>query len=163
MPTQTIRLIEIGRDGTPTEALSSLPKVASEVCASTATLYQKAGFSPPWIGYLALSGPDVVGTCAFTSAPSAGRVEIAYFTFPLFERRGVASAMAAQLIAMARAAQPDIEVFAHTLPEPNVSNRLLSRLGFEFAGQVIDADDGPVWEWRLAPSSNSAIQPSAPR
>lgn len=144
-----IRLIGITRQGAPAEAVTGLPKVALEACASTASLYQKAGFSPPWIGYLALCDSEVAGTCAFTAAPAAGRVEIAYFTFPAFERRGVATAMAAELIAVARSAQTNIEIFAQTLPERNA---ILCKLGFELSGQINHPEEGPVWEWRLAPS-----------
>lgn len=148
-----IRLIEITRSGAPAEELSWLSEVALKACASTASHYQKAGFSPPWVGYLAVSDFEVVGTCAFTAAPVAGRVEIAYFTFPPFEGRSVATAMAAELIARARAAHPDIEVFAHTLPEDNASNTILRKLRFEFSGPVDHPEDGLVWEWQLAPGT----------
>lgn len=42
-----------------------------------------------------------VGTCGFKSSPDQGRVEIAYFTFPDFEGRGLATAMAGELLAIA--------------------------------------------------------------
>ena len=145
-----LRLIQIMRDGAPAETVSELAEVAMDACASTAALYRKAGFAPPWIGYLGLCGLEVVGTCAFPAAPAAGRVEIAYFTFPPFEGRGIATAMANELIALARTTQPEIEIFAQTLPEPNASNSVLKKLGFEFTGQVDHAEEGPVWEWRLA-------------
>ena len=96
--------------------------------------------------------PEVaLKACAFTAAPVAGRVEIAYFTFPSFEGRGVATEMATQLISIARMTQPAIEVFAQTLPERNASNSILKKLGFELFGQANHPEEGPVWEWRLAP------------
>jgi ribosomal-protein-alanine N-acetyltransferase len=147
---QSLRLIEITHDGTPGEEVGDLPEVALKACASTSSHYEKAGFSPPWIGYLAVCGSEVVGTCAFTTAPTACRVEIAYYTFPAFEGRGVASAMASQLISIGRVAQPEIEFFAQTLPEPNASNTILRKLGFELFGRVDHAEEGSVWEWRLA-------------
>jgi ribosomal-protein-alanine N-acetyltransferase len=147
-----VRLIGITREGAPAEGVAGLPEVALEACASTASLYQKAGFSPPWIGYLALCDSEVVGTCPFTAAPAAGRVEIAYSTFPAFERRGLATAMAAELIAVARSAQTNIEIFAQTLSERNASNAILCKLGFEFSGPINHPEEDPVWEWRLAPS-----------
>jgi hypothetical protein len=55
-----IRLIGITREGAPAKGVAGLPEVALEACASTASLYQKAGFLPPWIGYLALCDSDVV-------------------------------------------------------------------------------------------------------
>ncbi len=143
-----VRLVAIGESGSPAEPLGSLPEAAVEVCAATAALYGKVGFRPPWIGYLALRGTEIVGTCAFTASPSCGRVEVAYFTFPAYEGRGIATAMARSLLARARTQDPDLLVFAHTLPVDNASNRILRKLGFAFAGEVEHAEEGTVWEWR---------------
>ncbi len=112
---QPLRLVQIGADGTPAERLDSLPEVAREACAATAALYGRVGFDPPWIGYLALSGQDVVGTCAFKTGPRLGKVEIAYFTFPPFEGQGIATAMARALIEIARTADRTMELTAQTL------------------------------------------------
>ena len=120
---------------------------------SQGLLYRSSGFEPPWIGYVAVSEGQAVGTCAFKCAPEEGRAEIAYFTFPGFEGRGIATAMAVQLIALARAERLDVVVAAQTLPERNTSNRILERLGFSQAGTAMDADAGEVWEWRLAAPS----------
>jgi RimJ/RimL family protein N-acetyltransferase len=94
-------------------------------------------------------GTDVVGTCAFKSRPVDGRAEIAYFTLPAFEGQGVATGMARLLIQIALQAEPGVQVIARTLPEPNASNHLLGKLGFQFAGAVQDPEDGTVWEWHL--------------
>jgi RimJ/RimL family protein N-acetyltransferase len=67
-------------------------------------------------------------------------------TFPSFERRGHATAMAARLVEIARAAGAAM-VIAHTLPQENASNRALRRNGFIFAGAVQDPEDGEVWRW----------------
>lgn len=144
-----IRLIEIGRSGVPTESAPSLPDVAKGVCEKTASLYRSVGFQPPWIGYLALSEGSVVGTCAFTGPPREGIVEIAYFTFPEFEGRGLATAMANALIDLARQTDATVEITAQTLPEPNASHRILRKLGFEFSRALNHPEDGKVWEWRL--------------
>jgi RimJ/RimL family protein N-acetyltransferase len=105
---------------------------------------------PPWRGYLAVDAASrvVVGTCAFKGGPDAhGAVEIAYFTFPPHEGLGYATAMARALVAVA-ARDPGVRVVcAHTLPEPNASSRVLSKLGFVFVGDVPDPQDGPVWRW----------------
>jgi RimJ/RimL family protein N-acetyltransferase len=80
-------------------------------------------------------------------------VEIAYFTFPAFEGRGFATAMAAALVERAWAAGA-AAVVAHTLPTPNASNHLLGKLGFQLAGTVEDPEDGAVWRWAIrAPGS----------
>ena len=101
----------------------------------------------PWGSYLAYDGQSPVGICAFKSAPDeAGVVEIAYMTFPAYERRGHATAMARALteIACAGGAQ---SVIAQTLPVENPSNRALRRNGYAFAGEAIDPEDGLVWRW----------------
>ena len=103
----------------------------------------------PWGSYVAYDGGAGVGLCAFKAAPNAqGAVEIAYFTFPAFEGRGHATAMAGALVRVARQGGASL-VVAHTLPEENASNRALRRNGFAFAGDVIDPEDGPVWRWEL--------------
>lgn len=104
----------------------------------------------PWLAYLAADPARgvVIGTCAFKGVPDAGRhVEIAYFTFPGFEGQGYATAMAAALIAAARAASSDVKVIAHTLPEVNASGSVLRKAGMRRTGEVIDPEDGLVWRW----------------
>jgi RimJ/RimL family protein N-acetyltransferase len=146
-----IRLIQIDRSGTPAEDIGPLPEVAQQPCAQTSKLYQRVGFHRPWIGYLVLQDAKVVGTCAFTAPPREDKVEIAYFTFPEFEGHGIATAMARELIVIARAAVPAIIVTAHTLPQRNASNSILEKLGFEFISTIDHPEDGKVWEWHLAP------------
>lgn len=107
----------------------------------------------PWIGYLALEAPmrRLVGTCGFKGGPSANNAaEIAYFTFPGEEGRGIATAMAEALVRIASTAEPPLHtVLAHTLPEQNASCRILEKSGFRHAGTVVDPEDGSVWRWEL--------------
>jgi ribosomal-protein-alanine N-acetyltransferase len=147
-----IRLIQIDRSGLPAEDIGPLPEVAQQCCAQTIELYQRVGFHPPWVGFLVLQDGNTVGTCAFTAPPRENRVEIAYFTFPEFEGRGIATAMARELIVMARAAWPAITITAHTLPQRNASNSILEKLGFEFFATIEHSEDGKVWAWHLAPN-----------
>lgn len=113
------------------------------------------GSQPPelhWGGYLAVdeNTQEVVGSCGFKGPPTAdATVEIAYFTYPGFEGRGYATAMARQLVELASRAPEVRRVVAHTLPETNASTRILERLGMAFAGEVVDPDDGLVWRWEL--------------
>jgi RimJ/RimL family protein N-acetyltransferase len=81
------------------------------------------------------------------SPGAEGVVEIAYFTFPPFEGRGYASAMAVKLVEVADGAAEIQRVRAHTLPEPNASTRILEKTGFKRAGETIDPESGPVWRW----------------
>ena len=121
--------------------------LAREVLTQTVDLLTRDPRPQPWGSYLAYEGDSVVGICAFKAAPNeAGTVEIAYMTFPAFEGRGHATAMAGALSRIAFAAGSPL-VIAHTLPEENASNRALRRNGFVFAGETIDPEDGLVWRW----------------
>ena len=117
----------------------------------TPDLYSRSGFDPPWTGYIALCEAVVVGTCAFKSAPCDDRLEIAYYTMPSHEGRGIATAMAQELIEVARSERPEITVTAQTLPEENASTAILRKLGFAHAGILHTVEDGDVWEWHLHP------------
>ena len=117
------------------------------VLDATRNWYKQVGFRPPWVSYLALENEIPVGTCAFKTAPTEGRVEIAYGTVPGNEGRGIATAMARELIAMARQTDPNVVVFAQTLPEENASTSVLKKLGLEWIGAVEHPEDGTVWEW----------------
>jgi RimJ/RimL family protein N-acetyltransferase len=144
-----LQLIEITAAGQPASPVGEIPEIAAEVMAATANMYRTSGFEPPWIGYLAVSEDKIVGTCAFKCAPVDECVEIAYFTFPEFEGRGIATAMAKALIALARATRPDLLITSQTRPERNASNAILGKLGFTFAGTVLHPEDGEIWEWHL--------------
>ncbi len=146
-----LQLVPIREDGGVEVPAADLATVPADVLSSTVALYAARGFRPPFIGYLAIEAGRPVGTCAFTAPPAAGCVEIAYFTFPGEEGRGVATAMARALVALARAADPALALCAHTLPAAGPSAAILRRLGFAFAGGVDHPEDGPVWAWRLAP------------
>jgi RimJ/RimL family protein N-acetyltransferase len=152
-----LQLIAITADGEPATPVGGIPEIAAEVMAATADMYRSSGFEPPWIGYLAVEERRIVGTCAFKCAPVDDRVEIAYFTFPEFEGRGIATSMATALIALARATCPGLVVTAQTRPQRNVSNAILGKLGFTFAGSVMHPEDGEIWEWHLG-RSNDATQ-----
>lgn len=141
-----LRLLPIEADGSIAESLPRDEPVRS-VCAAMTALYQSVGFEPPWIGYIADLDGNAVGTCAFKSPPREGRVEIAYFTFPPHEGRGVATRMAGLLLEIARNADPELTVIAQTLPEENASVSVLRRHGFSLTGSVSHPEDGVVWDW----------------
>ncbi|VTS06431.1 GNAT family N-acetyltransferase [Tuwongella immobilis] len=122
--------------------------LAEMVVSATQSLTQQVGYVPPWIGYLVRnSSGEWVGTCGFKSPPQSGQVEIAYFTFPEFEGRGIATAMARRLLELAQAADPAVQVIAQTLPMESPSTSILRKLGFRLRGTVHHPDDGDVWEW----------------
>ena len=145
-----MRLIAIGNDAKPEEPVSQLPAMAADIIEQTVSLYKSAGYQKPWIGYLAIVDGAVIGFCAFKPAPKGGEVEIAYATMPEHEGRGVATAMARDLIRIAGATAPDIAITAQTLPEENASTAILKKLGFRQRGEVQHPEDGLVWDWELA-------------
>ena len=142
-------LVAITAEGAPAMPVGEISEIAAEVMAATANMYRTSGFEPPWIGYLAVRDDRVVGTCAFKCAPVDDCVEIAYFTFPEFEGCGNATAMATELIAIARATRPDLLITSQTRAERNASNAILGKLGFTFAGPLLHPEDGEIWEWHL--------------
>jgi RimJ/RimL family protein N-acetyltransferase len=146
-----MELVPITISGRPAREVPQLPDVALEALAGTAMLYRETGFEPPWIGYVVVESGDCVGTCAFKSAPSDDRAELAYFTFPGHEGRGLATRMCAELIKIAHSAQPGIVVTAQTLPEFNASTRVLEKSGFRRSAEFVHPEDGLVWEWTLDP------------
>jgi RimJ/RimL family protein N-acetyltransferase len=143
-----MKLEPIQTGGTVLANLGELPPEAQAVLQATAGLYDAVGFNPPWICYIAVRGGRAVGTCGFKSPPADGRVEIAYFTFPAFEGRGVATSMAGELIQLATRTDPRVTVAAQTLPERNASHRILEKHGFTCMGAVEHPEDGTVLEWR---------------
>lgn len=144
-------LFPIQRGGVTDAKVGDLPAEAAGALEATAGLYDRVGFAPPWICYIATRDGEAVGTCGFTSAPARGCVEIAYFTFPRFEGQGVSTAMAASLVSIAMKADQAVLVFARTLPERNASHRILEKLGFTCIGPVEVPEDGTVLEWHRLP------------
>ena len=102
---------------------------------------------PPWCGYIGWQGTTPMGFGGFVSPPdAAGSVEIGYLTFPAHEGKGVATAIAGEMIVLA-ARQGALHIIAHTLPEENASTSVLRRNGFSRDGVSIDPDEGEVWKW----------------
>ena len=151
-----MQLVPIPCDGNVSLSGITLPDAAKAVIASTVQLYARRGYIEPWVGYLAIEGNSCVGCCGFTSPPVADVTEIAYFTYPDFERRGIATRMAQRLISIAQACDSSVRIIAHTLTEENASNHILKKLGFAFAGTVDHPEDGKIWEWSYEPKFNQA-------
>lgn len=105
-----------------------------------------------WGGYLAVdrSTREFVGSCCYKSSPDKdGKVEIAYFTYPAFEGRGYATAMASKLIQLASISPQVRQILAHTLPQKNASTRVLEKANMCYVGEVVDPEDGKVWRWQI--------------
>jgi RimJ/RimL family protein N-acetyltransferase len=144
-----LELIAITENGELAKPAPSAPPITADIAAATTQLYRAVGYEPPWIGYLAIENDTCVGTCGFKSPPENNRVEIAYFTFPGHESRGVATRMATELIRLALEKSPAVTVAAQTLPEENASTSILKKLRFSLVGTLEHPEDGLVWEWHL--------------
>jgi len=95
-----------------------------------------------------------VGLCSYKTEPNdLGEVEIAYYTFPHREGRGIATAMVRDLTL--RASPHAAFLIAHTLPIENASCKVLRRCGYELAGEAFDPEDGLVWRWQLPATLSS--------
>lgn len=103
----------------------------------------------PWCGHIGRRDGVPVGFGGFKTPPDAdGAVEIGYLTFPAQEGTGVAKAIAAAMVGIARG-NGARRVVAHTLTEMNPSTSVLAANGFVRDGEAIDPDEGVVWRWTL--------------
>ena len=143
------RLIQCDITGAPVEPIENLAPALVEVFGVTATYFESVGYIPPWVGYLAVADGVAVGAGAFKGPPKSSKVEIAYYTLPEFQNRGFGAETARQLVDIAHAATPAVQVIAQTLPTPSASTSILQKLGFRNVGTIDHPEDGPVWEWCL--------------
>jgi RimJ/RimL family protein N-acetyltransferase len=91
---------------------------------------------------------SVVGWGGFKGPPADGTVEIGYEIAADLQGRGLATAATRAMLVEAFAS-PEVErVIAHTLAEPNASNHILEKLGFQKVATVQDGDQ-PVWRYEL--------------
>lgn len=109
--------------------------------------YVKVGYRVPWIGYYASMNNKFVGAAGFKGKPINDKVEIAYGTFPAFQKMGIGTEMCRQLVMLALTTNPSVRISARTLMEDNYSVRILKNNNFQWHGVVVDPDDGEVWEW----------------
>jgi ribosomal-protein-alanine N-acetyltransferase len=145
-----MHLVPIELKGKTSAPLQGAAEVITQVLEANASLYERRGHVPPWTGYLAVVDGEIVGTCGFAGPPSAGEVEVAYFTFPGSEGKGVAKTMLRNLLDLTRpvAQQLGVQYIAHTLPDEGPSTSILKALHFQLVGEVQHPEDGLVWKWR---------------
>ena len=77
-----------------------------------------------------------------------GTVELAYYTFPGFEGRGIGTAMARFTLDRAIVLQDVRRVTAHTAAEHNASTRILEKIGMRFVCEEME-DGVAVWLWQI--------------
>lgn len=141
-----IKLIPIRERFDDNKEFMNYPECAESLEMSV-IYYAKVGYRPPWIGYYASMGNSFVGSAGFKGRPLYGKVEIAYGTFPGFQKMGIGTEMCRQLVAIAHVTDPTVKIMARTLMEENFSTRILRKNNFKWLGIVVDPDDGEVWEW----------------
>jgi RimJ/RimL family protein N-acetyltransferase len=127
-----------------------LHEVAQPVAQQSLTFMKSFPYetSPEWFGYLVVEEAtrQLVGTCSLKGPPVDGVVEIAYFSFPGFEGRGIVTVWARFRVERATALPGVTAVVAHTAAERNASTRILEKIGMKLAAE--EEEDGvPVWRW----------------
>lgn len=123
------------------------PKVSEHFQARVET----ASAADPWrdgFGVLHLAENLLVGLASFNGPPDAdGAVEISYGIAPGYAGRGYATAAVQLLIAYAADGGEVRRVRARTMPQENASTRVLRKCGFNLQGEVLDPEDGLIWQW----------------
>ena len=109
--------------------------------------YKRVGFTPPWICYYVKENEELIGCAAFKGKPVNGQIEIAYGTFEKFRNQGIGTKICKTLVNLSLGTDPTVRITARTLPENNYSTRILQKNKFFFVGNVVDFEDGDVWEW----------------
>jgi ribosomal-protein-alanine N-acetyltransferase len=161
----------------PTPRLRLVLKTPAEVRADIESMdaAEKAQLSADWLARLRISTASdpwvhgfsivhldtgiTVGQCGFKGPPDAdGVVELAYGVASDHEGKGYATEAARALAAYAFSIDRVKLVRAHTLPASNASNRVLTKCGFQFVGEINDPEDGLVWRFETArPTTSTEI------
>jgi ribosomal-protein-alanine N-acetyltransferase len=103
--------------------------------------------------------PELVGWGGFKGPPEGGVVELGYEIAESRRGRGLATAATRAMLAAAFADEDVTAVIAHTLAEPNASNRVLEKTGFRLEGEANDEGQS-VWRFRLAREDAQAGDPA---
>ncbi|WP_075093496.1 GNAT family N-acetyltransferase [Planctomyces sp. SH-PL14] len=154
--TGSIQLVPHTREGLLAMVAAMDPADRAQVSPDWLARVQATEVPDPWVfGFQAVLRETgvAVGTGGFRTPPTDGSVEIAYGIDAEYRGQGYATETAAGLTRFALASGRVTTVFAHTLPEPNASTRVLTKCGFRKTGDVIDPEDGLVWRWEYVPDA----------
>lgn len=128
----------------------------------TLSSYRQVQLDPqafPWWMYLPIHRDDnrLLGACGYKGRPNAkGGVEIGYEIIPEYRNQGIATELAKALIDHAFMDNSVKFVQAHTLAHLNPSVSVLKKCGMEFVVELIDPDEGEIWQWRTLREDNLA-------
>jgi len=126
------------------------PDARAQLSAEWLALFETSTATDPWVhGFVARDRATgtVVGEGGFKGPPRGGVVEIAYGTRAEHRGQGYATVTAHALVDYAFGAPEVTLVIAHTLPDSTASQRVLTKCGFQRAGDVVDPEDGLVWRF----------------
>jgi len=143
---------------TPEEVLASVEAMSAADRAEVSPVWlarvTSATTPDPWLHGFAMvhrASGEVVGSCGYKGPPGPDAVvEIAYGVDPDHQGRGYATEAARALTSFAFDSGKVRRVCAHTRPHESASTRVLTKCGFERLGEVIDPEDGLVWQWEKA-------------
>lgn len=125
--------------------------VSDEVSPAWLAQLRASTGADPWVHGFAIVHQDsdsVIGSVGFKGPPNEeGMVEIAYGIVPAFQRRGHATEATQAGVLFAFGDGRVRLIRAHTLPTTNASTHVLKKCGFEHTGEVVDPEDGLVWQW----------------
>jgi RimJ/RimL family protein N-acetyltransferase len=153
------QILALREDPDRFETLAGLPAapglrdffLSDDVSGQWIAMLRSATEADPWtLGFAVIDRERrlVVGSAGFKGrADVEGVVEVAYGIVPSFQGRGYATEATHALMNFAREDSAVRRFRAHTMPNPNASTRVLTKCGFEFLGDVVDPEDGPVWRW----------------
>ena len=98
--------------------------------------------------------PELVGWGGFKGPPNDGVVELGYEIAESRRGRGLATAATRAMVEEAFADERVRAVIAHTLAEPNASNRVLEKVGFRWDGEA-EENGRIVWRYSLSVAPTS--------
>ena len=149
--TENLTLVLQTRDETLASIEAMSPADRAEVSPEWLARVRASTGADPWtLGFAVVhrARATVIGSCGYKGPPDAdGIVEISYGIDPDHQGKGYATEAAEALVIYAFGDSRVRVVWAHTLPEPNASTRVLTKCGFRYIGEVIDPEDGLVWRW----------------
>ncbi|MCA9874825.1 MAG: GNAT family N-acetyltransferase [Anaerolineales bacterium] len=105
-----------------------------------------------WPGYLFIdrSKRALVGNGGYAGEPDGtGEVEVGYEVAPDYRNLGYASEAVRALVDHALKVPEVTAVIAHTLAVENASVRVLRKVGFQWAGELVSEDADPIWRWQI--------------